>query len=276
MAVAWGASGETFRSRGGFAPGRPWTLDARAAADLAVRYMHSGYRCWDFDGPCFGDPRFPVSPWWRVSEDAIITHSLAWAAAMMNYARVPQHDTRCLEEWTVDGDHPYRNAPEAHHWYVVEDSDDHLMVGLSYEDDQSFPLVPGPRLAKASDKYAFKVGALRAARHNVIMDPLKRRLFETPVLLHGSDVGDDAVARGRARSLVRETRAAPVEYDGVYEYPPQLLHSRDGINLVAYAKRVYAVPQRLGPLDLDDPQDLVRPGIVAYDTRDAARHALGW
>lgn len=274
MAVAWGASGETFRALGGYQPGRPWPLSTQRAAELAVRHMHSGYRCWDFEGPCFGDPRFPVSPWWRVSDDAVVTHSLAWAAAMLNYARVPQHDTRCLEEWTVDGDHPYRNAPDPRHWHVVSDSDEHLMVGLSNEADLSFTQEPGPRLSRAKNKDDFKAAALRAARYSAIMDPLKRKLFEVPVLLHGSEVDASAVS-ARARELVLATNRPMTERDLIFEYPPQLLMSYAGVNLVAYAKKVYVVPQHLGPLDLDDPDDRMKPGIVAYATRDEARRAVG-
>jgi hypothetical protein len=274
--VAWGASAERFTELAAPLPGQPWSMSPRRAAGLAVEHMHSGYRCWDYEGPCFGDPRFPVSPWWRVAPDAVLTHSLAWATAMINYARVPEHNMHCLEKWTVDGDYAYRNAPEPYQWHVVTDSDDHIMLGLSPEANNSYDALPGPRIARADDPEAFKVMALRAARHNVIMDPLKRTLFMKPVLLHGSEVDERKVksVRTRARRAVVRTSEPPSPETNRYQYPPQLLRSRDGINLVAYQDKILAVPQALGPLDLDQPEARALPGVQTFSTEQEAEAAL--
>lgn len=54
---------------------------------------------------------------------------------------------------------------------------------------------------------------------------------------------------------------------------PTLVETRGGTNLVDYAGKIYAVPQSLGPLDLRDPAQRSRPGIVAHASVEVARAA---
>jgi hypothetical protein len=48
--------------------------------------------------------------------------------------------------------------------------------------------------------------------------------------------------------------------------PPQLLYSRGGINIVAHHGRFLALPQSLGPIDLDQESVEGRPGVVISDS----------
>lgn len=56
---------------------------------------------------------------------------------------------------------------------------------------------------------------------------------------------------------------------------PVLLETIGIVNLVAWDGRVWAVPQSLGPLDLDNDEHRARPGIVAHADIATARSALG-
>jgi hypothetical protein len=57
---------------------------------------------------------------------------------------------------------------------------------------------------------------------------------------------------------------------------PQLLETIGSINLVSYAGAVYAVPHRLGSLDLARPDHRERPGICRYETLEEAQSAATW
>jgi hypothetical protein len=280
MASAWAASQEAFMAAIGAAPGEPLAIPHRRAASLLVKHMHSAFRQYEVWGPAFGPPLIMVCPWWRATEDGVLSHSLSWSIAMMNYARIEHHDTTCLDKWTVDGDHAYRNAPEPSQWHVITDSDDHLLLGLTREADQNFPPTVNPKLAHAPDPINARRIILRATRHRKIMCQLKKRLFEVPIFVHGSPLSANPAAWANAERDARDMIAGtqePLEQEvpGEIVYPPFLLDAINGVNFVDYAGRIWAVPQSLGALELDNDEHRARPGISSFDSLDEARAAVG-
>jgi len=55
--------------------------------------------------------------------------------------------------------------------------------------------------------------------------------------------------------------------------PPKLIESIGSNNLVAWSGRVWLVPQRLGPLDVDNPEHRRRAGVQDFGTVEEARGA---
>jgi hypothetical protein len=56
---------------------------------------------------------------------------------------------------------------------------------------------------------------------------------------------------------------------------PILVETVGSINLVRWQGRIWAVPQALGPLDIDNQDHRGRPGIVQYEDLSTARRSLG-
>lgn len=285
LSIAWGAESEASRKDMGHRPGSPWSVSHRLAAQCAIKSMHTTYQQSSVLHIGFGTDAFPVSPWWpvRCAGGALLTHSLTWSTSIINMARVPVHDTYCLENWTVDGDYAHRNGADPAMWHVVTDSDDHISLGLTAKRDMPpIPFNLWKRLTKRWPREPeFIAGAIQRARQHPTMDPLKRELFARPVLIHGAAIHPTVVADTEfltkaviAQSSIPLLPGADenLGMEGV-EYPPQLVGSTPTLNYVAWARSIYSVPKRLGRLDIDNPHHRRRRGIKRFDTLGEARDA---
>jgi hypothetical protein len=58
--------------------------------------------------------------------------------------------------------------------------------------------------------------------------------------------------------------------------PPRLIHSDNGYNFVEFRNRVFAVPQSLGPINLEQEDVTAHPDVVVADDLDEARDQLIW
>lgn len=167
--------------------GQPLVIGSRDLMRIALRNLHSETLRYEFDAPWFAE--YPVSVyWWVPRGDGIIIHSFSWASLVVDYGALAHHDTSTFENWTVDGNYIFRNFPNPSDICVVTDSDELALVTFTKELELHFDLVP--YLAGRAPWIAtwYKLNRMRALRDSEVMDPLKRRMFPTPVYLHAGEI----------------------------------------------------------------------------------------
>lgn len=247
------------------------SIEPRDMARLLVNNLHSEIRAWSAEEPACGS-HFVATPWWRAGQDAILVHSIYWEPTLIDFSHPWPHDTRALDLWTLDGHYAWSNAgddPRAVH--AIGDSD--VFLHLTMTSEAEYRVNPSP-IGRPVEV------AVREARGHPSTDPLRWRLFEIPVRVHGGDwlhgIGSFAKAERKARELVESTRVPMREgYDleSPHTQAIVLLESRGVHNLVRYRGKIWRVPQALGELHLDRDADRAKPGIAAFDTIEAARAA---
>lgn len=168
----------------------PLALSPRELAGISVKNLHSESRCYEVDSPWFGTIP-PVCPWWRAADDGIVLHTMSWAPLLVDYRAVQVHDDNALRNWTVDGDYVWRNFPNASDIYAIMDSDELMIVGLTFESDLACQLTANPELSYAADKIKKRSEIIARLLNSDVIDPLKRLLVQTPALIHGSAVNRD-------------------------------------------------------------------------------------
>lgn len=157
--------------------GHPLAIPPRALTAIGLRHFHFESARWEWDSPFFDF--FPVGTWWKAPlDDGVILHSHSMAPILVDYGRLPDHDTKGLEQWTLDGDYAYRNFGENEDVVLVTDSDDIAYVTLTPKQSRTEPLIVNRN----------KVTSLRSIHFGPIQDPLRRRLFLTPIRLHTADL----------------------------------------------------------------------------------------
>jgi GT2 family glycosyltransferase len=85
---------------------------------------------------------------------------------------------------------------------------------------------------------------------------------------------EDLSLPGLLRAPTFEAITALLDTIGPDPASPVLLGTIGAHNLVAFGRRTYAVPQRLGPVDLATPEGRSRRGIIVADSREAVEAAL--
>ena len=199
--------------RGHLQPGQPLGIGSRDLMRIALQNLHSETLRYEFDAPWFAE--YPVSIYWRVPRgDGIIIHSFSWASLVIDYGALAHHDTSTFENWTVDGNYIFRNFPNPSDIYVVTDSDELALVTFTRESELHFDLVP--YLAGRAPWIAtwYKLNQIRALKDSEVMDPLKRRIFPTPVYLHASEVSPVwDTTRLRVARLIKRACEAPGRID---------------------------------------------------------------
>jgi hypothetical protein len=121
----------------------------------------------------------------------------------MDYAAVRTHETRALEEWTIDGDYLHMNFGESD-IHVCTDSDEMMLVSWASRDDKPVSLEPTPG-RRISPRYCRwrNSAAVRVNLGLDIFDPMKLKLFPRPVRWHIHDIDEKwlAVERRSARII---------------------------------------------------------------------------
>lgn len=312
---------------------------------LALKYRHSQMVCWSAERPAYGHDILG-GPQWDVGDSGVVTHSIYWEPALIDFSFPWEHDSFPVEEWTIDGHYAWVNAgDDLKAYYAVSDSDEFFHVTLARE---TGPLAYHfePRAMEGS-----LVDVMRRARAHRTTDPLRQMLYEVRFRVHAKDLGDSwrpmetladrAVAESRvpvrrsfhltsyeAPRLVGSTeRVAVWYYEGLYYavlnelgalnlenaehralagvtvhcteeearlsiypryaapmgqpkpeiwspkmmLPPVLVGTVGATNIVRFENQFYAVPQMLGPIDLDDPLHRSRPGIRVFKSEVEAR-----
>src|SRR5580698_6044031 len=176
----------------------PAVISGRQMAYAAVNGFHSETLAYEWDAP--GIKIICPAAWWRVpKEDGIVLHSLSWAALLLDYSAIPEHDTSTFDQWTLDGDYLHNNAKVLTKMHVVQDSDELFLASW------------GPLAEGATRKARFPFDRYLAGyffRQNFLSgfyDPLKRKLFFLPVRWHANPLNEkwDAVERNADLELRR-------------------------------------------------------------------------
>jgi hypothetical protein len=167
--------------------GRPLTITGRQLAAAAIRSFHSQTERFDWDAAYFTN--FPSACWWRVpGEDGIVMHALSWSPLLLDYAAIGRHDTSVLANWTMDADYVYRNFGDGDGIYVVADSDEMMQVSWSPMANRPQSLEPSALKALPVVGEWIKGAIVRGALKSGFFDPLKQRMFFTPVRWHARDL----------------------------------------------------------------------------------------
>jgi len=195
-------------------PGQPMVLPARTLVGIALRNIHSETRRWEWDGPYF--VQTPICPYWQVpGQNGVIMHSFSWAPLLVDYSALADHDASTFEEWTLDGDYVHRNfgehADELIH--VVTDSDEITLVSFTREADLHFDLKPHFLMNLSLIAQPLKRAALRNFHDSTVLDDLKRRIFDRPVVVHTGDLTPDwDKVKRRAATAIRAAVVQPPNF----------------------------------------------------------------
>ncbi len=189
--------------------GAALTISGRELVRMGVPAFHSQTLSYDFGAPYFyNGSTFGPAAFWRVHGDGgIVLHSLSWAPVLMDYSALRKHDTRALEEWTIDGDYLHANFGEGD-IHVCTDSDEMMMVSWASLDDKPVSLRPslGRRLSSRYRHWE-NAAAIRLSLTHDIWDPMKLKLFPRPVRWHVGDIDKDWLAvEEKAARVVSQQR----------------------------------------------------------------------
>jgi hypothetical protein len=191
----------------------PLVLDARGLMDVALANKHPETLRYEYESAWLAD--MPWTLYWRVPDaTGILLHTYSWAPLLVNYAAIDDHDTKTFENWTLDGDYIYRNFWQKEGIYVVQDSDEIILVSFTPHDD--LPNVPFDPRHPYWQKYLvtpmvgkfLRNAFLRNVFHIDTIDELKRSLFALPVKFHSGPLSTrwDRVERRAARAIADASR----------------------------------------------------------------------
>jgi hypothetical protein len=169
------------------------SISGRTLANAAVNGLHTETLRFEWDAQCFS-PYFtglPGSCWWRVEgEDGIVLHTSSWAPVLIDYGSIKDHDASTIDHWSIDGDYIYRNFGDCSDVYVVQDSDEMMMLSWTPMNFLNLSLATNWLLKIPGCGDFIRGSLLRDAFLGSTSDPLKRRIFPIPVRLHGRPISE--------------------------------------------------------------------------------------
>jgi hypothetical protein len=203
-------------SRGLLKPGLPLVLSRRDAVDIGLRNLHPESRAGNWDESNFGSlstehgrTDFPVCCYWEVQrEKGVVIHTHNWAPFLMDFSSLAVHNTEALQKWAIDGDYIHHNFGQAklgEAVYVVDDSDDIILLGLTPRHEMVPPRRHGllksiPILGEWTKGYL--VNQVVFDRYT---DPLRRKIYSTCVRWHSRDLTPAwAAVEARARKIMAD------------------------------------------------------------------------
>ncbi len=204
-------------------PGRPTVIGARDLMRILLHHLHSETRRYEYESPWLAES--PISPYWQVPEgDGLLIHSFSWAPLLVDYGALAHHDTKTFEKWTLDGDYIYRNFPDPADIHVITDSDEVAYVSFTKESELHFELQPYLAKKPRWIQTWYKDRLIRRLKDSWVMDPLKRRIFPTPVYFHASEITDVwAQTRRKAGRVIARAYEPPSRRDRLIEVGVALL-----------------------------------------------------
>mgnify|MGYP001581590624 FL=1 len=93
-----------------------------------------------------------------------------------------------MDYWTIDGDYVYRNFGIDKNVYIVQDSDEMMLVSWAPLSDRALPLTPNARFSWPWIGKLLRQATLRTTYISDIFDPLKREIFLLPVRWHVNEL----------------------------------------------------------------------------------------
>jgi len=178
------------------------SISSGALAEIAYRNMHPETLRYDWVAPFFAEN--PYSCFFRVPETrSLIVHSFSWAPLLVNYQALHIHHTDTFTKWTMDGDYIYQNFPNLEDVYVVQDSDEILLVSFTPTDDLLGYLAHDMFLSRWYKwwpvvGYYWKIHSIRMVKDLSNMDPLKHRILSRSVRIHDRETSESALAHTEA------------------------------------------------------------------------------
>ncbi len=185
--------------------GRPLVATGRQLAWAGIRSFHSETLTYEWDASHFS--AFPQACWWHVpGEDGIVLHSLSWFPLILDYKAVAEHDSSVMDSSTIDGDYLDRNFGPGARMYVVEDSDEAMLVSWAPLAERACSLAPNPEFERPLIGEWLKGLRFYEALCDPRFDPLKRNLFARPVFWHGGEINEPRwrAAEGMAARILRK------------------------------------------------------------------------
>ena len=161
----------------------PIVVNGAQMAHAAVNGFHSETLAYEWDAP--GILAISPAAWWRVpGEDGIVLHSLSWAPLLLDFGAIGAHDTSTFDQWTLDGDYLFNNTKTIERVHVVQNSDELFLASW------------GPLAEHAISKTRFPFEKILAGHffrqsfYSGFFDPLKRKLFFSPVRWHSRPLNE--------------------------------------------------------------------------------------
>jgi hypothetical protein len=167
--------------------GRPLIATGRQFVAAGIKSFHSETLRYEWEAPYFST--FPVACWWHVPEEAgVLVHCLSWAPLLVDYNAIEHHDSSMLDNWTIDGDYVYRNFGLNGKVYVVQDSDEAMLISWAPMSDKEQSLEPIRNFGSPFIGRILKGLVLNSTYSNPVFDPLKQGIFFLPVYWHSKDI----------------------------------------------------------------------------------------
>jgi hypothetical protein len=168
--------------------GEPLILSGRELTSMAMKSFHSETENYNWDNP-YSSILLPLSIWRVNGDEGMILHSFSWAPFLLDYSIITKHDDSAFNEWTFDGDYVYNNFAKTSRIYVVQDSDEVMMVSWAPLGSNPLKTVPHWLYRHGMIRDYFKRWFLTLTYHADIMDPLKRKIFPLAVKWHSGEIG---------------------------------------------------------------------------------------
>ncbi len=201
-------------SRGLLKPGVPLVLSRRDAVDIGLRNLHPESRAgnwdvWNFGSISWKHTRidFPVCCFWEVQrENGVVIHTHNWAPFMIDFSSLAVHNTEALQKWAIDGDYIHHNFGQdklGEAVYVVDDSDDVILLGLTPRNEMVPPRRPALFKALPIVGEWTKGYLVNQVVFDKYTDPLRRKIYSTCVRWHSRDLSSAwAAVEARARKIM--------------------------------------------------------------------------
>lgn len=169
----------------------PLAISGAKLVKIGVAALHSQTLTYDFNSLLFA-PNSPAA-YWRVPTDGgILLHSLSWCPLLLDYSAITSHDTKVLDEWTIDGDYVCQNFSHAKKIYVCQDSDEMMMVSWAPNIYNPVSLQPTwLRIFFMFAKESINTMLVRATSWDPKYDSLKLQFFQLPVRWHIQPLNDE-------------------------------------------------------------------------------------
>jgi hypothetical protein len=163
--------------------GTPIAITGAGMVSAACRSLHPETLRFEWDNPTF-PPFFlevPSAAFWRVPKDG----GIVLPPLLVDFSAMRRHDVSTLDEWTLDGNYIFANFGEDPAVHVVTDSDEMFIASWGPNED-------GRRYAKTEPLFGqWGKGALfRAVFYGPMFNPLKRRIFASPVRWHAAPIDE--------------------------------------------------------------------------------------
>jgi hypothetical protein len=163
--------------------GKPINVSGRQLVSAGIKSFHSETLRYEWDASYFSI--FPVACWWHVpEEDGVLVHCLSWAPLLVDYNAIEHHDSSMLDNWTIDGDYVYKNFGLDGNVYVVQDSDEAMLVSWAPLGDREQSLDRIIQFKLPVFGQLLKGMGLNKTFLSESFDPLKRCIFYLPVYWH--------------------------------------------------------------------------------------------